>query len=172
MASTSMSSVLFLLVATFAASASAATFTVKNNCSSTVWPAAIPVGGGTQLEPGQTWTVDVLPGTTGRFWGRTGCSFVGGSGHCNTGDCAGALNCTVSGQPPTTLAEFSIGGTEDFYDISVIDGYNLPMAFSCSTGAGLVCTSPTCPEAYRFPDDDSKTPGCSGNSNYQLTFCP
>ena len=54
----------------------------------------------------------------------------------------------------------------------MIDGYNLPMAFSCSTGAGLVCTSLTCPEAYRFPDDDSKTPGCSGNSNYQLTFCP
>ncbi|CAD6342920.1 unnamed protein product [Miscanthus lutarioriparius] len=116
MASTSISVLFLLLLATFAASASAATFTVKNNCSSTVWPAAIP--------------------------------------------------------PPATLAEFSIGGTEDYYDISVIDGYNLPMAFSCSTGSSPVCTSPTCTEAYRFPNDDSKTPGCSGNSNYQLTFCP
>lgn len=169
-----MSSVIFLLLATLAADASAATFTVKNNCNYTVWPAVIPAGGGERLDPGQTWTVSVPPGTTGRFWGRTGCSFSGGGsdGHCDTGDCAGALNCTVSGQPPTTLAEFSIGGAEDFYDISVVDGYNLPMAFSCSTGAGLVCTSPACPAAYLFPNDDSKTRGCSSNSNYQLTFCP
>ncbi|EES17455.1 thaumatin-like pathogenesis-related protein 4 [Sorghum bicolor] len=172
MASTSMSLVLFLLLATFAAGASAATFTVKNNCNYTVWPAAIPVGGGTQLDPGQTWTVDVPAGTTGRFWGRTGCSFSGGSGHCDTGDCAGALNCTVSGQPPATLAEFSIGGTEDYYDISVIDGYNLAMAFSCSTGVTLVCRSPTCPQAYPFASEDPETHGCSTNSNYQLTFCP
>jgi hypothetical protein len=140
-----------------------------------VWPAAIPVGGGTQLDPGQTWTVDVPAGTTGRFWGRTGCSFSSGSGHCDTGDCAGALNCTVSGQPPTTLAEFTIGGgpsARDFYDISVIDGYNLPMAFSCSTGVGLVCTNPTCPAACLFPNDGCRTHACSSNSDYQVTFCP
>ena len=172
-----MSSVLFLLLATFAAGASAATFTVKNNCSSTVWPAAIPVGGGTQLDPGQTWTVDVPAGTAGMFWGRTNCSFVGGNGHCGTGDCAGALNCTVSGQPPTTLAEFSLGGgsaggNQDFYDMSVIEGYNLPMAFSCSTGVGLVCTSPTCPAACLFASDGCRVHACSSNSNYQVIFCP
>lgn len=174
MAYTSVSSILFLL-ATFATGASAATFTVKNNCSFTVWPAAIPIGGGTQLNPGQTWTVDVPAGTTGRFWGRTGCTFVGASGHCDTGDCGGALNCTITGQPPTTIAEFTIGGgasARDFYDMSVIDGYNLPMALSCSTGVGLVCTSPTCPDACLFAADDCRTHACSSNSNYQVTFCP
>ena len=175
MASTTcVSSVLFLLTA-FTAGASAATFTIKNNCGYTVWPAGIPVGGGTQLDPGQTWTVNVPPGTSGRFWGRTGCSFNGGSGHCDSGDCAGALSCTLSGQPPATLAEYTIGGTgnpQDYYDISVVDGYNQPMAFSCSTGVGLVCTYPSCPDAYQYPTDDTKTHSCSANSNYQVTFCP
>ncbi|KAJ1266575.1 hypothetical protein BS78_08G162600 [Paspalum vaginatum] len=166
---------LLLLAAAFAASARAATFTITNNCGSTVWPAATPVGGGTQLNPGQTWTVDVPAGTqSGRVWGRTGCSFNGGSGSCQTGDCGGQLSCTLSGQPPMTLAEFTIGGggAQDFYDISVIDGYNLAMAFSCSTGVALNCGGPQCPDAYLFPSDNTKTHACNGNSNYQVTFCP
>jgi hypothetical protein len=40
-----------------------------------------------------------------------GCSFNGRSGSCQTGDCSGALSCTLSGQPPTTLAKFTIGGS-------------------------------------------------------------
>jgi hypothetical protein len=131
------------------------------------------VAGGTQLDPGQTWTVDVPAGTqSGRVWGRTGCSFNGGSGSCQTGDCGGALSCTLSGQPPMTLAEFTIGGSQDFYDISVIDGYNLPMLFSCSTGVTLNCGGSSCPDAYLFPADNTKTHACNGNSNYQVTFCP
>ncbi|CAD6269416.1 unnamed protein product [Miscanthus lutarioriparius] len=83
MASKSISLVLFLLLAAFTAGASAATFTITNNCGYTVWPAGIPVGGGTQLDQGHTWIVDVPTGTSGRFWGRTGCSFNVGSGHCD-----------------------------------------------------------------------------------------
>nr|ABA34037.1 pathogenesis-related protein 5 [Zea mays subsp. parviglumis]ABA34038.1 pathogenesis-related protein 5 [Zea mays subsp. parviglumis]ABA34040.1 pathogenesis-related protein 5 [Zea mays subsp. parviglumis]ABA34042.1 pathogenesis-related protein 5 [Zea mays subsp. parviglumis]ADK11106.1 pathogenesis-related protein 5 [Zea mays] len=174
MAAASSSSVLLLLLAAALAgmSANAATFTITNNCGFTVWPAATPVGGGTQLNPGGTWTVNVPAGTSsGRVWGRTGCSFNGNSGSCQTGDCGGALACTLSGQPPLTLAEFTIGGSQDFYDISVIDGYNLAMAFSCSTGVRLVCTDSGCPDAYHHPND-VKTHACGGNSNYQVTFCP
>jgi hypothetical protein len=78
-----------------------------------------------------------------------------------------------SGQPPATLAEYTIGGNgaNDFYDISVIDGYNLPMDFSCSTGVALRCRDSNCPDAYHQPND-VKTHGCNGNSNYQITFCP
>jgi hypothetical protein len=71
-----------------------------------------------------------------------------------------------------TLAEFTLGGSQDFYDISVIDGYNLAMQFSCSTGVTLNCGSSSCPDAYLFPNDNTKTHACSGNSNYQVTFCP
>ncbi|CAD6266734.1 unnamed protein product [Miscanthus lutarioriparius] len=149
-----------LLLAAFAGSARAATFTITNNCGST-------------LDPGQTWTVDVPAGTqSGRVWGRTGCSFNGCSGSCQTGDCCVALSCMLSGQPPMTLAEFTIGGSQDFYDISVIDGYNLPMLFSCSTGVTLNCGGSSCPDAYLFPADNTKTHACSGSSNYQVTFCP
>ncbi|XP_066356689.1 pathogenesis-related protein 1A/1B-like [Miscanthus floridulus] len=174
MASMFVSSVLFLLVAAFAAGANVATFSIINNCGDTVWPAGIPVGGGTQLNPGQTWSVDVPAGTSGRFWGRTGCTFNGGSGHCDTGDCAGELSCKLSGDPPTTLAEYTINGGygHDYYDISVVSGYNLAMAFSCSTGDDIVCTYPKCPGAYQNSSDNSKTHACNGNSNYQVTFCP
>ncbi|CAL4890744.1 unnamed protein product [Urochloa decumbens] len=173
MASRAASSVVFLVLFAFAASANAATFTVTNNCGYTVWPAGIPVGGGTQLDQGQSWTVDVPPGTSGRFWGRTGCNFNGGSGHCDSGDCAGALSCSVSGQTPATLAEYTIGanGAQDFYDISLVDGFNQPMDFSCSTGVNLHCPAAGCPDAYLFPTDDTKTHACSSNSNYQVTFC-
>ncbi|CAD6266721.1 unnamed protein product [Miscanthus lutarioriparius] len=171
------SSILFLLLEALVAGASASTFTITNNCGFTVWPAATPAGGGTQLNPGGTWTINVPAGTSsGRVWGRTGCSFNGGSGRCQTGDCAGALSCTLSGQPPLTLAEFTLGtsgGNQDFYDISVIDGYNLAMAFACSTGDRIiVCTGSQCPQAYLFPNDNSKLHHCPGNSDYQVTFCP
>ncbi|CAL4897507.1 unnamed protein product [Urochloa decumbens] len=167
---------LLLLLAFTNSSVNAATFTITNNCSFTMWPAAVPVGGGTQLNPGQTWTLDVPAGTNGgRIWGRTGCSFNGNgsSGHCDTGDCAGELSCRGPGTPPTTEAEYTIGSSgaqEDFYDISIIDGYNLAMDFSCSTGKALKCRQQSCADAVLFPDDPIHA--CRGNSNYQVTFCP
>lgn len=100
-----------------------------------MWPAAVPVGGGRRLDPGQVWSLDVPAGTmSGRIWARTGCSFDGmGNGSCQTGGCGGVLvlACTAFGQPPVTLAELTIGigQTSDYFDISVIDGFNMPMEF-------------------------------------------
>jgi hypothetical protein len=115
------------------------------------------LGGGVQLNPGQTWTLDVPVGTSGRIWGRTGCSFnnvVNGSssssGHyCATGDCSGELSCRGPGNPPATEAEFTItNAAQDYYDISIIDGYNLAMDFSCSSGGKhLQCRHYGCPDA-------------------------
>ena len=171
------SAVLFLLLGVFVAGASAATFNIQNNCGMTIWPAGIPVGGGFALGSGQSASVNVPAGTqAGRFWARTGCSFNGGSGSCQTGDCAGQLSCSLSGKPPATLAEYTLGSSQDFYDISIVDGFNIGMAFSCSTGEALLCADANCgpPQAYRpgHPHDDTATHACSGNSNYQITFCP
>uniref|UniRef100_A0A0D9UW22 non-specific serine/threonine protein kinase n=1 Tax=Leersia perrieri TaxID=77586 RepID=A0A0D9UW22_9ORYZ len=111
----------------------AATLNITNRCSFTVWPAAMPVGGGTRLDPGKSWTLDVPTGTAlGRVWARTGCSFKSnGTGSCQTGDCGGVLSCKSSGNPPYTLAEFSINqiNRQDFFDISLTDGFNVPMDF-------------------------------------------
>ncbi|OEL23496.1 Zeamatin [Dichanthelium oligosanthes] len=108
---------------------SAITFSISNQCSYTVWPAATPVGGGTRLDPGASWTLNMPAGTSGRVWPRTGCLFdSAGNGSCQTGDCAGALQCTVSGKTPATLAEYTLGNP-DYLDISLVDGFNVPMDF-------------------------------------------
>eukprot|EP01018_Ginkgo_biloba_P023081 Gb_07679 [translate_table: standard] len=138
----------------------AATFEIKNQCPYTVWAAGSP-GGGKQLDQGQSWTVEVPAGTTaGRFWGRTGCNFDGsGHGSCKTGDCGGLLNCQGWGQIPATLAEFALNQftNQDFYDISLVDGFNLPLSITPSnsqckkTGCNSDINS-KCPDELRVPD--------------------
>ncbi|MYV52900.1 thaumatin family protein [Streptomyces sp. SID3212] len=144
-----------------------------NNESQTVWVAALgspehPLAAtGWKLTPGQRVAVEVPSGWIGRFWGRTGCSFdSAGNGHCETGDCAGGFQCTGSGATPATLAEFALSapkpGAMDFYDVSMVDGSNLPMyinitrgdttdpvsASGCSAGG---CTKRVaCPDKMRF----------------------
>jgi len=128
-----------LLVSTFIFSAlllistaTAATFEILNQCSYTVWAAASP-GGGRRLDAGQSWRLDVAAGTKmARIWGRTNCNFdSSGRGRCQTGDCSGGLQCTGWGQPPNTLAEYALNqfNNLDFYDISLVDGFNIPMEF-------------------------------------------
>ncbi|WJZ82279.1 hypothetical protein VitviT2T_002049 [Vitis vinifera] len=137
----------FLLATLFFTSAHAAIFNIQNHCSYTVWAAAVP-GGGRRLDRGQSWSLTVNPGTTGaRIWARTGCSFDGaGRGRCQTGDCGGVLQCTAYGAPPNTLAEFALNqfNNLDFFDISLVDGFNVPMAFNPTSNGctrGIRCTA-------------------------------
>ncbi|XP_058222766.1 pathogenesis-related protein 5-like isoform X1 [Rhododendron vialii] len=120
-------------------------FTLKNLCSYTIWPGtlagnngAVLGGGGFSLASGASNQLSAPPGWSGRFWGRTGCNFdASGNGQCTTGDCGGKLMCTGSGVPPVTLAEFTIGsGTQDFYDVSLVDGYNVGIGIQPSGGTG------------------------------------
>ncbi|XP_062204142.1 PR5-like receptor kinase [Phragmites australis] len=118
---------LFLLLSV--ATVGATTISITNRCSYTVWPAAVPVGG-LQLDPGESWTVNMPSATAGRVWPRTGCSFNDtGNGSCQTGDCGGVLACAGKGQAPQTVAEFTLGRGTDFFDISLINGFNVPMDF-------------------------------------------
>ena len=141
-------------------------FTVVNALSQTVWVAAtqnsqhpLPTTGWV-LAPGASVAFAVPDGWGGRIWGRTGCAFnASGSGTCQTGDCGGRFQCTGSGAIPATLAEIDLNawGGMDFYDVSMVDGSNLPMFINishtvtkdplspagCSTGG---CTKPVaCP---------------------------
>ncbi len=87
----------------------------------------------------------------GRFWGRTGCSFnAGGTGHCQTGDCGGKFQCTGYGGIPATLAEYNLNSFDglDFYDVSMVDGSNLPMYINITHGGTKDAIGPTgCVEA-------------------------
>nr|ADB97928.1 thaumatin-like protein L4 [Pinus monticola] len=140
-----------------------ATFAIQNQCSYTVWAAGIP-GGGKALGQGESWSVDVPAGTSaGRFWGRTSCSFdASGQGKCSTGDCGGLLNCQASGQPPATLAEYTLNGgnNRDTYDISLVDGFNIPLSITPSDAS---CTAPTCSSNINTicPSELKVTDGCN-----------
>lgn len=129
-------------------------FIIANNCKYNVWPGFLSNAGitplsttGFQLLPGGTRTVDLPAGWSGRLWGRTGCTFDStGKGNCSTADCGGALECNGAGaKPPASLAEFTLGQGQalDFYDVSLVDGYNLPMLVTAQGGNGA-CTSTGC----------------------------
>lgn len=116
----------------------ASTFTVTNNCPFTIWPGTLSGSGspplpttGFQLDSGESVKIPTAPGWSGRIWARTGCTFdASGVGSCQTGDCQGKLECNgIGATPPASLFEITLGQGEvkDFYDVSIVDGYNLPM---------------------------------------------
>ncbi|KAI9750198.1 MAG: hypothetical protein M4579_006567 [Chaenotheca gracillima] len=145
---------------------------ITNQCSETIHPAVLtqsgggPSTGGFALLPNHTRNLTVGPDWQGRVWGRTNCSFnlhgtgpskeggIDGSGKsCNTGDCLGVLDCKQSGQTPVTLSEFTLSSSsgQAFYDISLVDGYNLPLAIVLLSGGNDVfdeippnLTNPSC----------------------------
>src|SRR5579871_1397528 len=64
-----------------------------NRTRATIWPAAWPgsVSGrtGWTLPAGGSVSITVPDRWNARLWGRSGCHFEGGRGHCQTGDCEG-----------------------------------------------------------------------------------
>lgn len=107
---------------------------------------------------------------------------------CATGDCNGGLQCTVSGDNPSTLAEFTLGKagkTTDNYDISGGDGIGVPVEIApipntfagvcnklgCMTSAtdcpypALWNTDTTCPAGLQVLSG-STVVGCLGPQDY------
>ncbi|KAG8716838.1 hypothetical protein FRC08_008712 [Ceratobasidium sp. 394] len=141
-------------------------FTVYNACPFTVWPgvftdlskgSAVPLVEGGWEAPSFSSRTFYVPDNwaAGRIWGRRGCDFstVQGPTSCLTGGCEGGLNCTQPGVPPSTLAEWTLsptGDRPDFYDVSLVDGADLPMRISNNKG----CPVAECPVdlAGRCPD--------------------
>ncbi|KAK6129358.1 hypothetical protein DH2020_036874 [Rehmannia glutinosa] len=100
---------------------------------------------GFQLDSGQTINIPNVPGWSGRIWARTGCTFdATGVGSCLTGDCGGRLECNGNGAaPPASLFEITLGEEKDFYDVSIVDGYNLPLV-AAPRGVGGGCNVTGC----------------------------
>ncbi|KAF8042483.1 hypothetical protein BT93_A0955 [Corymbia citriodora subsp. variegata] len=139
--------------------AGAATLSFTNNCKYTVWPGTLTGSGGGQLSstgfelaPGSSFQINGVPDTwSGRVWGRTGCTTdASGKFTCVTGDCgSGQVTCNGAGAiPPASLAEFTLVGAspshQDFYDISLVDGFNLPISATPQGGSGE-CSTTSCP---------------------------
>ncbi|KAL6217165.1 hypothetical protein ACLB2K_010382 [Fragaria x ananassa] len=151
-------------------SESARIFTIVNNCKETIWPAVFPGenfnGGGFPLKPGQAIVFTAPVSWSGRIWGRTGCNFdKNGNGTCQTGACGSSLKCGASGNTPASLAEFTLA-QPDFYDVSLVDGFNLPLTITPVNGSGKCGASgcdgdlrTTCPNELSVKSN-GKTIGC------------
>jgi len=170
---------------------SARTFTVFNNCPFTIWPALftdLNVAPNVPDQPTgweqaafQTVTFSVPDNwQAGRIWGRRNCDFSvnPGPNSCATGGCNGGLLCdphTGTGVPPATVAEWTLSGAGgmDFYDVSLVDGYDLPMSITnnvnCPVADCPVDLGPNCPSQLQGPFDSTGFPlGCKSACDANL----
>lgn len=162
--------------------------TFVNKCGQTVWPAlqnnggkAVPNPSGFALAPGQSYGVAVPAGWGGRAWGRTGCQGSGNSLVCESGDTGGLLQPNGIGGQPSSLAEWTMDGwaggsaTQDYFDVSHVDAFNLPMGIKATGGSGIchtvACTKdvlPICPADLQVKNSAGKVVNClSSCTRYQ-----
>ncbi|KAK1633120.1 hypothetical protein QYE76_007435 [Lolium multiflorum] len=185
MAARSLLTFLLFLSSLFPAALST-TFTLTNSCAYTVWPGLLSSAGtptldttGFALAPGESRAVEAPSVWSGRLWARTGCGYdSNGRFSCGTCDCgSGAMECSGGGAaPPCSLAEFTLAGSggNDFYDVSLVDGYNIAMAVlpqladgaAAADGAGCAATGCSadlngpCPADLRVSGPDGAGIAC------------
>ncbi|CAI9095196.1 OLC1v1031080C2 [Oldenlandia corymbosa var. corymbosa] len=158
----------------------AAAFTLENKCRETVWPAIINNGAsrelsstGFALQPGDSETIQGESSWGGRIWARTHCTndSNGSNFRCLTGDCgSGRVECSgnSSSAPPVTLAEFKADSSgADFYDVSLVDGFNVPILVASLGGGGNCGTTgcpadlnADCPSELKMTGDGGEVLGC------------
>ncbi|OIV92493.1 hypothetical protein TanjilG_02256 [Lupinus angustifolius] len=103
---------------------------------------------------------------------RTKCSNdTNGKFICGSGDCAsGQISCNgAGGIPPVSLVEFTLSGFggNDFYDVSLVDGFNVPVSITPQKGSkGCNITScpndvnKVCPQDLALKGSDGSVIGC------------
>jgi Thaumatin family len=150
------------------------TLTATNRCSFPVWVDALPtttLPGGLPVEllPSQSFTAGVPNGWSGRVWGRFDCA-----------ESMGKLTC-ADDPYPSTLAELTLtktpGSGLDFYDVSLVDGFDLPMAlialgftpdpahpYSCGAPTCSMDLRPECPKPLRDLDSSATTIVCANDA--------
>ncbi|KAI8149519.1 thaumatin [Fennellomyces sp. T-0311] len=120
------------------------TVTIKNSCSNDLHIYKLTNGQGgdkesKDLSAGSSYDFKLDSNWAGRFWG------------CRDGE----SNCDQYGSA-VSLAEFLFKGYEgsDFYDISFVDGFNIPMSIKPEgkSGDGYDCGAPTCATLPSCPD--------------------
>lgn len=157
------------------ADALSVTFTIKNHCPYTIWPASLtsrgaPIPTGFELASQASTVLNIPSQWSGRIWARFICSNDGGRFSCRSGDCgSGRIECGGAGAvPPATLVEFTLlgDGGQDFYDISLVDGFNLPVTAAPQTGRCTTISCPVdinkkaCPKELAVNDTDGGIIGC------------
>lgn len=206
-----MKAISMLILASFAVVTSARNMQVINNCPFTIWPAmftdlnagsAVPNHATGWEAPAGSRVSFTVPDNwkAGRIWGRRNCNFndPNPGTQCADGGCIGGLQCdrrTGTGVPPATLAEFTFqgAGNQDFYDVSLVDGFNLPMRITNNKGCRVsdcpVDLNPNCPGPIKGPFDHNgvavgcksaclvdpnpgNSPNCCSGSHNTAATCP
>lgn len=175
-----MKSLSLLVPLAVSALAAARTMTVYNGCPFTIWPAFFTNPGSPGINYPSGWAAgaytvvsfSIPDNWNGRIWGRRDCDFSNPNPatQCADGGCNGGLECdqsTGTGVPPASLAEFRLQGANglDYYDVSLVDGYNLPIRIDNTGGCGVadcpVDLGPGCPGPLIGPFDSTGFPvGC------------
>jgi hypothetical protein len=168
---------------------------IENHCTEPIWNFALPAStfpGNVPLpiNPGQAFVVGWPNKWSGRIWGRTACTGTGGN-----------LKCAQSGKD--TLVEFTLtaGMASDWYDISLVDGFTLPVAIlqldapwkpspsyvpggklgadqQCGSPVCAVDLLPNCPASQQEKDATGKVVVCANGQNpgpiqaYFKSGCP
>ncbi|KAE9586768.1 hypothetical protein Lal_00004849 [Lupinus albus] len=178
MAPTTISSlILFLFL--LGSVATATVFTLQNSCTQPIWigtvsgngAALLNSGGRLSIPFGSSIQLTAPAGWSGSFWARTGCNFdSSGIGKCAIGDCVGGLKCTGGGVPPATVVNFTIGtasNNKDFYDVSVVDGYNVGIGVKAEGGTGdckyagcIADLNRYCPKELQVIDNSGSVVAC------------
>ncbi|KAK9874692.1 hypothetical protein WA026_005512 [Henosepilachna vigintioctopunctata] len=142
---TTMSGLSLILLTLAVAAVNAIEFQIKNNEQGEIWigiqgnPGHPHLNnGGFKLAQGAQVSVYAPDNWAGRFWARTWC-YANNNNHCYTGDCGNRVECNgAGGTPPATLAEITLKGDQglDFYDISLVDGFNVKASMTPIGGQG------------------------------------
>ncbi|GAA5877213.1 hypothetical protein JCM3774_000119 [Rhodotorula dairenensis] len=165
-----------LLSLVFAAAAQRQ-FEINNNCAETLWPALTNQGPenlrsysglrGWMAPPGHRQTLSLPENWNGRIWPRRMCNFnYGGSGSCVTGSCESGINCKDHEGDFFSLGEFNLNswGGLDFYDLSFVAGFDVPMSIAPDGCQRLACTpdiTAICPdERMKKRDASGRVLGC------------
>lgn len=146
--------------------------TVKNNCPEKISVGVLTNGNSNpderfDLNSQGSRTINKPESWGGRLFGQPSCVGADAKGpHCGN---AGAAN-------PATLAEFFFKGhnNKDYYDISLVDGYNIPASIEPQGGQGgggdgkncgkSDCKQlPDCPPNLAIKDGSGKVIGCQSS---------
>lgn len=151
--------------------------TIKNNCGSTMTVGWLTNGQSNDqttlndLNAGASQTITPGNNWGGRVWGRNKCD------HSDMQFCG-----TSGAAAPASLAEFLFNGanSQDYYDVSLVDGYNIPISISpngaqASGGNSYQCGSPkatslpSCPSANVVKDNSGNYVGCKSTCSAENT---
>jgi len=122
--------------------------TVKNNCRQPLWIQSSSVFPIQRLDVGQTYTYGIPSAgwKSGRMWPKTGCDASGNN--CASGQAWAPCPPQGCSADANTKIEFHMepenSGMQSWYDISLVDGYSLPVKINPRGVSSGSCVATNC----------------------------